>query len=83
MFFKTRPNLSPNEKAQVEYCFQWIADCIGPDRMRLPVTRSEELLSGQSMDEFVKTIGSKLQHNIDQLNIVLEPQLIEKCSSGG
>ena len=83
MFFTSRPNLSPNEKAQVEYCFQWIADCIGQDRMRLPVLRSGDLLPGQTMSETVKAVGGHLQHNVDQLEIVMEPQLLEKCSSGG
>lgn len=83
MFFKSRPNLSPNEKAQVEFCFQWIADCLGPDRMRLPVLRSDELLTGQTMSEIVNTVGHHLQHNVDQLKTVMEPQLLEKCGSGG
>jgi len=83
MFFTSRPNLSPNKKAQVEYCYQWLADCIGPDRMRLPVLRSNQLLSGQSMNDFVKTVGNHLQHNVDQLKIVMEPKLLEKLSSGG
>ncbi len=83
MFFKSRPNLSPNEKAQVEYCFQWIADCVGPDRMRLPVLRSDELLSGLSIDQSVSVIGSHLQHDVDQLKTVIQPQVLEKCGSGG
>lgn len=83
MFFTARPNLAPNERAQVEYCFQWIADCIGAQRMRLPVLRLNQLLTGQSMDNFVRTVGNHLQHNVDQLKIVMEPQLLEKLSSGG
>lgn len=83
MFFTSRPNLPPNEKAQVEYCFQWIADCIGQDRMRLPFLRSDELLIGQTMSECVGAIGRHLGHNVNQLKIVMEPQLLEKCGSGG
>lgn len=83
MFFTSRPNISPNEKAQVEYCFQWIADCIGSDRISLPVVGSDELLTDQTMSECVRAVGSHLQHNVDQLKIVMEPQLLEKCGSGG
>lgn len=83
MFFTSRPNLPSNEKAQVEYCFQWIADCVGHDRMRLPVLRSEELLTDLTASELLKRVGSHLQHNVDKLKIVLEPQLLEKCGSGG
>jgi hypothetical protein len=83
MFFKSRPNLPPNEKAQVEYCFQWIADCLGPDRMKLPVRRSEEYLSDKTMKQTIGAIGDHLHYNVDELNILNEPQLQEKCGSGG
>ncbi len=83
MFFKLRPHLQPNEKAQVEYSWQWIADCIGKHRFNLPVLSSKDLLTGLSIDEFINTIAVHLQHNVDPLKVVLEPQLLEKCGSGG
>ena len=83
MFFKTRPNLPPNEKAQVEYCFQWIADCIGMQRLQLPVLRTADLVTGKSMEEVVRKVGDHLQHNTESINVLMEPALLEKCGSGG
>jgi hypothetical protein len=83
MFFSSRPNLAPNEKAQVEYCFQSLVDCIGADRMRLPVQTLDRLVIGQSASELLKTAGDHLGHNVDQLKIVIEPEVLEKCGSGG
>lgn len=86
-FFKTSANLPDGEKAKVEFHFQQLAECIGWDRLRLPVQSLNSMLdvvrSDDGINQLVAFAGNHLSHDTSQLNVKIAPQQLEKCGGGG
>lgn len=86
-FFKSKPNLPDGEKAKVEFHFQQLAECIGFDRLRLPVQSLSSMLELSRADDgvnrLVAFVGKHLSHDVSQLNVKVTPQELEKCGGGG
>lgn len=87
VFFKPKPNLPDAAKARMECHFQQIAECIGFDRMRLPVLRRKTLLgkfeSDPSPAEMIRFVGDHLGHPSPEISLRVEPQTAASCSGGG
>lgn len=83
MFFKSRPNLGTNEKAQVEFGFEWISNFVGPDRLRFPVRLPNDLLGLPTANDVVVKLGRFLDHDVSGLKVLQQPATIESCGGGG
>ena len=86
-FFKTSANLPDGEKAKVEFHFQQLAECIGWDRLQLPVQSLNSMLDivrdDDGVNQLVAFAGNHLSHDTSQLNVKIAPQQLEKCGGGG
>jgi hypothetical protein len=86
-FFKTTANLPDGEKAKVEFHFQQLAECIGFERLHLPVKSLASMLdlvrAQDGVNQLVGFVGSHLSHDISQLSVKVAPQQLEKCGGGG
>lgn len=87
VFFKPKPNLPDAEKTRIEYYFQQIAECIGFDRLRLPVLSRTALLqrfeSQQSPLQMIRFLGEHLKHDTAELQFRVVAQQAASCSGGG
>ena len=86
-FFKSTPNLPVDEKARIEFHLQQIAQCIGFDRLMLPVLSEESVLlrNGvtQTADQVLSFVGEHLGHDVSEVSIQTVPLPPEKCGGGG
>ena len=86
-FFKSTPNLPVDEKARIEFHLQQIAQCIGFDRLKLPVLSEESVLLrngvAQSADQVLSLVGEHLGHDVSDVSIQTVPLPPEKCGGGG
>ena len=86
-FFKSAPSISEDDKPRIEFHLQQLAECIGPDRFKLPVLGKDELLGGsdqvRSADEILNVVGSHLDHDVSGITIQSVPLPPEKCGGGG
>ena len=86
MFFKSKPNLLTGEKARIEFHLQQIAQCIGMDRMKLPVISRRELLSWsetKTPQGMIVAVGAHLNHDVSGVGFALDPQQLQQCGGGG
>jgi len=83
-FFGTKPNLSGNEKARIEFHLQQILDCVGIEPLRLPFVDPQRLLgAGTDLPALSQTLADHLSHDIRELGIQVVPEPLEKCGGGG
>lgn len=86
LFFKSRPPVTDNDKARIEFSLTQIALAVGAERTSSPFLTIQEF-EGWPRDEGVRgllnRIGSHLQWDVTEVSISLQPQIIEKCGSGG
>ena len=86
-FFKSKPNVSDAEKARIEFHLQQIAECVGFERLTLPVVDSATLVdlahSSRSPKPIVDFVGNHLSHDIGELEVVIDPKELKKCGGGG
>jgi hypothetical protein len=85
IFFKSTPNLSDNEKARIEFHLQQIAECIGFERLTLPVLSEKTLLSEEheTADQLKSFLGTHLRHDVGGIQIQTFPLQTEKVGGGG
>ncbi len=84
-FFKSTPNLPDDEKARIEFHLQQIAECIGFDRLKLPVLSERSLLSGelQTAEQIKNRVGEHLGHDVSSVKLQTFPMQPEKTGGGG
>ncbi len=86
-FFKSKPNVDDAEKAKIEFHFQQIAECVGRERMTLPVVELETLVelahASRSPEPIMEFVGKHLAHDVNELSIKTDPQPLKKCGGGG
>ncbi len=88
-FFKSTPNLPDDEKARTEFHLQQIAECIGFDRLRLPIMPEESILycsnstGYQTPHQILSLVGRHLGHDISGVSIETVLQPPEKSGGGG
>ena len=87
MFFKSKPNLPVTEKAQTEFYFQQVSECVGSDRIRLPVLNRKKLhdqLGDQPTPEAVVSLAANhLHHDASGIRTRIEPKQGAACGGGG
>jgi len=82
--FKSKPNLPDNDKARIEFHLQQIAECIGFDRLTLPVLAQSSLVGAfESPNEMVNFVGHHLSHDVGDITVEVAPKELEKCGGGG
>ncbi len=86
-FFKTKPNVDDAEKARIEFHLQQIAECVGAERLKLPVVDFQSMVSlastSQSPEAIIGFLGKHLSHDAGGITVVTEPKPVEKCGGGG
>jgi hypothetical protein len=88
-FFQSTPNLPCNEKARIEFHLQQISECIGFERLKLPVLSEDELSRGggrtenRSADQVLAAVGSHLDHNVSEIGLQTMPMPTQKSGGGG
>ena len=84
-FFKSTPNLPDDEKARIEFHLQQIAECVGFDRLTLPVLSENSLLSEnpRTADQLKCLVGEHLGHDVSDVRIQTFPMQPEKIGGGG
>lgn len=86
-FFKSAPNISPEEKPRLEFHLQQLAECLGTNRFTLPVLSKDEVLGNSgalhSADQILNIAGKHLSHDVSGITIQSVPQAPEKCGGGG
>ncbi|MCH2181086.1 MAG: hypothetical protein MK108_03690 [Mariniblastus sp.] len=83
-FFGTKPNLTGNEKARIEFHLQQILDCVGLEPLQIPFIDPQPLLtSGSDLSACTQAFADHLSHDIGQLRIEVVPEQLEKCGGGG
>lgn len=88
-FFKSKPNLPDDEKARIEFHLQQIAECIGFDRLTLPVLNETSILAGshaaddRSADQIKRLVGQHLGHDVRDISIQTFPLQPQESSGGG
>lgn len=86
-FFKSKPNLPDGEKARIEYHVQRIAECIGFDRLTLPVLSERSVFYAdvdserRSAEQIMSLVGKHLGHDVG--GISLQTLLLQPQKSGG
>ena len=88
-FFKSTPNLPDDEKARIEFHLQQIAECIGFDRLRLPMLSEDAILRRansteySTADQVLSLVGQHLGHDVSGVAIQTAPLPLEKGGGGG
>ena len=84
---KLKPNLSDGDKAKLEFRFQQIAECIGYDRLRLPIIGKNSLLelneSELSPEQMIQFFGQHLSYDASGISVEIAPKPPETCGGGG
>jgi len=87
MFFAAKPNVTVGEKSRIEFYLQQLAETIGFERFCLPVLSRDTLLglvqSEQNNEQIVAFLGEHLSHDVDAIQVQLDPQKSANCSGGG
>ncbi|WP_149497432.1 hypothetical protein [Roseiconus lacunae] len=88
MFFKLKANLSDAEKSRIEFHLQQIAECVGFDRLTLPVLSRKSLSdlyeSEKNPQHVIEHLGDHLKHDVGGIQLRVVPQQSQSsCSSGG
>jgi len=82
--FGTKPNLSGNERARIEFHLQQILDCVGLEPFQLPFFDPGPFLRpGSDLGAMSQALSDHLSHDIQQTHIEVVPQELEKCGGGG
>lgn len=83
-FLGTKPNLSGNEKARIEFHLQQILNCVGLQPFQLPVIDPQTLLKPDStIQSLTQRFADHLCHDVSGLHVEVVPQQLEKCGGGG
>ena len=86
-FFKSAPALPDDEKARIEFHLQQISECIGFNRLKLPVLSEDTVLHGSgadpTADQIVSLVGEHLGHDVSGIKLQTVPLPPEKCGGGG
>ena len=83
-FLGTKPNLSGNEKARIEFHLQQILNCVGLQPFQLPVIDPQTLLKPDStLPSLTQSFADHLCHDVSGLHVEVVPQQLEKCGGGG
>lgn len=83
-WLSTKPNVSGNEKARIEFHLQQIFSCVGCQPFLLPVVDAPALLdSVSSIQSLSQSFADHLSHDVTGLRIEVAPQPLEKCGGGG
>ena len=83
-FIGTKPNLSGNEKARIEFHLQQILNCVGLQPFQLPVIDPQTLLKPDStLQSLTQSFADHLSHDVAGLQLEMVPQQLEKCGGGG
>ncbi len=91
LFFRSTANVPDGEKARIEFHLQQIAECVGLDRVMLPMLDAASVIyqdqsnqsETRSSRELMDLAGKHLGHDVSGLSIqttLLQP---EKCGGGG
>ena len=87
MFFSSKPCLSFDEKARIEFLLQLLAEHLGTDRVKRPVLDPEDafFVSGKPKEstDIVLHVGEYLGHDTRGISLEVSPQLLNVKSSGG
>ncbi|MEM1068764.1 MAG: hypothetical protein AAGI63_07700 [Planctomycetota bacterium] len=88
VFFRAKPNLSDTHKAQIEFYFQQVVECIGHERVRLPVlslaAMMEPFEAEPNADSVIRFAGKHLNYDTTGIQSHVEPKSTgASCSSGG
>jgi hypothetical protein len=87
MFFKSSPNLPDHEKARVEYHLQQLTECVGHELMLKPIVIPDETFGRHANETnlslILKAIGDHLGHDIDAIQVLVQPKALEVCGGGG
>lgn len=88
-FFKSKPNLPDGEKARIEFHLQQIGECIGFERLSLPVMNEVSILNGDGQSELrspkqiKELVGERLGHDVSGLSVQSFPMQPAKSGGGG
>jgi len=82
LFFKSSANLPDGEKARLEFHLQQIAECVGPERLKLPV-KSISALRFDDAEQALNSIGKHLKHDVSGVTIQTELKQQQQCGGGG
>ena len=85
--FKPKPNLALADRARIEFFYQRIFECVGLERIQLPVQRMNEWLvlanSNGNVEPILNWLGQHLNHDVSELQIRFEPGSIVPSGGGG
>ena len=87
LFFKTTPNLPDSDKARTEFHLQQIGECIGFDKLLLPVSDEYEIVfeNGQprTPEQLLGFVGQQLQADFSEVKINKELTVVTESGGGG
>ena len=88
-FFQSAPNLPCDEKARIEFHLQQISECIGFERLKLPVLNEDQLsheggrAEARSADQVMAAVGEHLNHDVSEIKLQTLPMPSQKSGGGG
>lgn len=87
MFLAPKANLPDTEKSRLELHLQQIAECIGFDRILLPVLSRKVLFelyeASQDPQQVIAFLGKHLDHDTHGLRLSIVPQVVQSSCGGG
>ena len=87
MFFKSKLNIEFDDKARLEFFLGKLADQLGNEALSGPVLIPErEFFStgkAQSPNQIIARVGEHLRHDVDEISVREEPQVLNVQGGGG
>ena len=87
MLFSAKPCLPYFEQARIEFHLQQIAECIGADKMLLPVLQPETSFAENGvtipLEQILKNLGKHLQYDVSSVGITSFAKELNVCGGGG
>ncbi|SMP73040.1 hypothetical protein SAMN06265222_1162 [Neorhodopirellula lusitana] len=85
MFFQPKANLSDSAKSRIEFCLQQIAECIGFERLLLPVVSRKAIFDLYEVErdpqQVIAFVGKHLEHDVNGIQV--RNALPQAQSAGG
>lgn len=85
MFFQPKANLSDSAKSRIEFCLQQIAECVGFERLSLPVVSRNAIFdlyeAERNPQHVIAFVGKHLGHDVNGIQV--RNALPQAQSAGG
>ncbi|EMI58404.1 hypothetical protein [Rhodopirellula sallentina] len=85
MFFQPKANLSDSAKSRIEFCLQQIAECVGFERLLLPVVSRKAIFdlydAERDPQQVIAFVGRHLGHDVNEIQV--RNALPQAQSAGG